>query len=80
MAASDPKIRYRLPRSLQAAMALSEEQQESLANDAEVLVGRLTGLTRRHCALDGDTADLQLRLPGGRHAGPGTPGWHVTHR
>ena len=33
-------------RSLQAAMALSEEQQESLANDAEVLVARLTGLTR----------------------------------
>ena len=61
-------------------MALSEEQQESLANDAEVLVARLTGLTARHRALDADAAGLQLRPPVSRPVGLDATVRHVTHR
>ena len=54
-------------------MTLSEEQQGDLAEHAEAMVARLTGLTDRHRALIDDTAGLQLRLPVSRHADTATP-------
>ena len=58
---------------LQAAMDLSEEQQEALATHAEVMVARLTALTRRHHALLDDSAGPQLRPPVSRPNGFDTP-------
>ncbi len=63
--------------ALQAAMALSEEQQEALATHADVMVGRLTALTRRHHALLDDSAGLQLRPPVSRPNGSATPVCHT---
>ncbi len=50
-------------------MALSEEQQEWLAAQAEDLAQRISGLARRHHELIDEHADLQLRLPVSRPAG-----------
>ena len=61
----------------QAVMALSEEQQEALATHAEVMVARLTALTRRHHALLDDSAGPQLRPPVSRPNGSATPVCHA---
>lgn len=49
-------------------MALSEEQQEWLAAQAEDLAQRISGLARRHAELTDERRGLQLRLPVSRHA------------
>ena len=50
-------------------MALTEEQQEWLAAQAEELVTRMTSLVSRHRELMEDSAGMQPRVPVSRAAG-----------